>query len=370
MFFAKQYKPDAQASELAATPSPWESRPRSGWRGSGSLNQCNFSMILAFILIHCLASQINAQEIILRDLTQITDAKITSVDDESLQLADGKQLSWDAILQARVDPVWQNLVDSRIEKYGLPLYRLKHRLRQKNFAGAFEIARQWYDSDQQKFSGIEANFLVCRSVMLGRIGRGENALAIEPMIRAIELQEECSPEFLNSNPDLAFSKSELKTELCNQLLPVWGSVEQTVSQLNQLESQFDLQQLSQKWPGLAVYLSSMAVHSSQRERMIRWNAAMGGVPQLRPWQRVLNSDLSRTPLSILIRDAEGPLRISTMYLWATAEDQQASKSDRVLALLKIAANYQDEFPTLAKESLDRAVELTDDPDQKTALIGR
>ena len=206
--------------------------------------------------------------------------------------------------------------------------------------------------------------------MLGRIERGENELAIEPMIRAIELQEKCAAEFVESIATLAFTKQELKTELCRQLLPVWNSVNETRSRLVQLDSQFDLEKLTQKWPGLAVYLSSMAVHVSQRERMTQWNAAMGKVPQLRSWQRVLNSDLSRTPLSILIRDSEGPMRVTTMYWWATAKDQRATKSERVLTLLKIAANYRDEFPSLAKESLAHAVELTDDPDQKAALVER
>jgi len=59
-----------------------------------------------------------------------------------------------------------------------------------------------------------------------------------------------------------------------------------------------------------------------------------------------------------------------MYWWATAKEQQAAKPERVLALLKIVANYQDQFPSLAKESLARAVELTDDPDQKAVLTGR
>jgi len=356
-----QYKPEAQASGFVMVMTLASALFYNLRNHSLALRAC-ICFLVAFN-----SCSILAQEIVLRDLTRISNIRITSVDDASLNLADGKQLSWDQILQARVDPVSQNLVDSRIEKFGLPLYRLKHRLRQKNFAGAFEIAQQWYDNDEQKFSGSEANFLVCRSVMLGRIGRAENGLAIEPMVRAIELQEKCSSEFLTSIPGLAFSKSELKTELCNQLLPVWGSAEETVSQLNDLEAKLDLKTLTQKWPGLAVYLSSMTVHARQRERMTQWNSAMGSVPELRSWQRVLNSDLSQTPLSILLRDTEGPMRVSTMYLWATAEDQKAAKSERVLTLLKIAANYQDEFPALAKESLARAVELTDDPKERAAI---
>ena len=326
--------------------------------------------VCIFLVFAMLVNSLVAQEIVLRDLSRITNVSVTSATDESLTLSDGKQLSWDEVLQVRVDPVWQKPVDERIAKFGLPLYRLKHRLRQKNHDGAFEIARDWYDNDQNQFAGANANFLVCRSIMLGRIARGENGKAIEAMIRAMELQDQCSAKLLDSIPGIRFEENELKTQLCKQLLPVWGTTEEARAQLSKLDDQFDLKGLVQKWPGLAVYLSSMAVHSSQRERMTEWNSAMGKVSRFRPWQRVLNKDLSRAPLSTLIDGTEGPLRVTTMYWWAIAEDQQAAKAERVLTLLKIVANYKDQFPILARESLARAVELTEDPDEKAALTGR
>ena len=345
--------------------------------GSGTANDNARTMIHSLALRACIfvvfampGTSLLAQEIVLRDLSRITNVSVASATDESLTLSDGKQLSWDNVLQVRVDPVWQKPVDERIAKFGLPLYRLKHRLRQQNHDGAFEIARDWYENDQNKFAGADANFLVSRSIMLGRIARGENGKAMEAMIRAMELQDQCSPKLLDSIPGIRFEKNELKTQLCKQLLPVWGTADEARSQLSKLDDEFDLKDLVQKWPGLAVYLSSMAIHSRQRERMTEWNAAMGKVPQFRPWQRVLNSDLSRAPLSRLIDGAEGSLRVTTMYWWATAEDQQAAKPERVLTLLKIVANYQDQFPSLAKESLGKAVELTDDPDEKAALIER
>lgn len=322
------------------------------------------------MLVAMFGNSSTAQEIVLRDLTRITSTPITSATDESLNLSNGQKLSWDTILQARVDTVWQKPVDERIEKFGLPLYRLKHRLQQQNFDGAFEIARDWYDNDQNVFVGTSANFLVCRSVMLGHINRSENAKAVEAMIRALQLQQQCSTEFLDSIPGVTLDENELATKLCDELLPVWSSADEARNQLGKLDAQFDLKELVQKWPGLAVYLSSMAVESGQRERLTEWNSAMSKVPNLRPWQRILSSDLSRTSLSSLIRDTEGPRRVTTMYWWATAKGQRAAKPERVITLLKIVANYQDQFPTLAKESLARAVELTDDPDQKAALDGR
>lgn len=315
-----------------------------------------------------LASPVVSQEIVLRDLTRVSGVAVQDVSDEFLTLTDGQKLTWDQVLQAQVDPVWQKQLDQRLETFGEALYRLKHRMRQGNIQGAEEVANAWYEKEKQ-FAGGEANFLVCRAVMLGRIAAGEPELAVEPMIRALELQQQCSRKFLKSFSELSFSEQEFRTSLCEDLAPVWTSSRECLKQLNQLDAEFDLQKLTEAWPGLAVYLSSMAVHAQQRERMLPWNQSMGRVAAFRPWQRMMNSNLSRTPLSVLIRDTKGPLRVTTMYWWATAEDQQAPKSDRVLTLLKIVANYQQQYPALAKMSLDRAIALTDDPEERELLRG-
>ena len=322
--------------------------------------------LLPCIFLSCVSTGL-AQEIVLRELTRISGVSVQEVNDEFLSLSDGTKLTWDQVLQARVDSVWQKKLDQRLEKFGLPLYRLKHRLRQENFVGASEIANRWYEQPEQTFAGAEANFLVCRAVMLGRIAAGKRETVMEPMIRALLLQQDCSPSFLNAFKDLRFSDSEFKTQLCDDLPPVWTSAEGCAIELNRLDDGFDLEELTDRWPGVAVYLSSMAIHARQRERMQPWNSSMGRVAEFRPWQRMMNSSLSRTPLSILVRNTEGALRVSTMYWWATAEDQQAPKADRVLTLLKIVANYREEFPALSKLSLQQAIELTDDSKERELL---
>lgn len=330
------------------------------------LNSANSAWLFLWIFLSIAFASVStcfAQEIVLRDLTRISSVPVQDVNNEFLVLTNGQKLTWDQILQTQVDPVWQKQLDQRLKTIGLPLYRLKHRLRQKNFSGAFEIAKDWYGSDQQKFAGTESEFLVCRAVMLGRIAAGQRELSVEPMIQALKLQQECSSAFLEPFSHLAFSDSEFMTELCHDLSPIWTSREECLKQLGILEAKFDLKLLTNRWPGLAVYLSSMAVHAQQRERMQQWNSAMGSVAEFRPWQRMMNSNLSRTPLSVLIRDTEGSLRVSTMYWWATDPDQQAPKPDCVLTLLKIVANYQEEFPALSELSLQQAIKLTDDPEE-------
>jgi len=324
-------------------------------------------MVWVCLSLFLLSESVSAQVIVLRDLTRITSVPVQAVDDEFLTLTDGRKLTWDQVLQARVDSVWQRQVEQRIETFGLPLYRLKHRLQQGHVQAAYEVAQRWYQDKSQKFAGPQANFLVSRAVMLGRIDAGQRQQAVEPMLQALLLQQRCPQTFLDSMPEIAFPKDQFKTGISDDLLPVWSSPDGSAKQLNRLSSQFDLDQLTTKWPGLAVYLSSLAIDAKQRQRMTQWNSRMGKVPQLRPWQRILGSRFSQTPLSILIRNTEGATRVSAMYWWATAADQQAAKSERVLTLLKVVANYGDQYPTLAKLALSRAEELSDDASVQAVL---
>lgn len=337
------------------------------WQALLAGTSLQLAIVISFQLLFVSFNISSAQEVVLRDLSIISSVAVKSVDDEHLSLTDGQQLTWDKILQARVDPVWQKQVNQRINKFGGPLYRLKHRLSQNNIRGAYQIAKEWHENAEQQFVGNEANFLVSRAVMLGRIRAGERELALEPMLKALILQQDCSQEFLDSVPNLIFASDELKTGICKDLLPIWNSREESKAQLNRLIAGFDLDGLTSKWPGLTVYLSSMAVRARQRELANGWNAVMRRVPELRGWQQVLGSNLSQTPLSILIRDSKGLLRVSTMYWWATDQEQLASKADRVLTLLKIVANYGTEYPDLSKMALANAIELTEDPEIKRVI---
>ena len=302
------------------------------------------------------------QEIVLRDLTRIQNVAVVAIHEDGVQLSDSRKLTWDRILQAKVDESLKESFDAKLKKYSLPLFRLKHRIRSGDMEGAFDIAQQWYQNDQRKFGGAEANFLVCRSVMHGRINQQETVLAVEPMIQALLLQQDLSQEFRTQFADFVFGREELKTKICDSFVPVFEDDDLSRQELKRLESTYDLDELTRRYPALAVYLSSMAIQIQQREIATDWNIAMGSVPELRPWQRLLGSDLTRAPLSRLIDGAEGSLRVAAMYWWATADEQQAPKPQRVLTLLKIVAAYSDQFPSLAQRARVAAARLADDPE--------
>lgn len=322
---------------------------------------------LVICMVFSAAGEASAQSIVLRNLSRIYPAAIQSLDGESLTLAGGEKVTWDRVLQVDVDADWQQRIEQKVREIGEPLYRLKYRLQQNNVAGAYEIARQWYQQEDRSFSGVQANFMVCRAIMLGRLEGGERAAAIEPMLQALILQQQCEQGFLDSLPHIAFAPDELKAGIHEGFLPVWSSQEEAAPQLKRLFSGFDLDEQVARWPGLAVYLCSLSIHAQQRERAPSWGLAMQGVPQLRRWQGMLNKRFSRMTLPTLTAGLEDGLRVAALYCWASDREQQAAKSDRVLALLKIVANDGERYPRVAKLALARSIELTEDPKVRKVL---
>lgn len=308
----------------------------------------------------------SAQVIVLRDLSRVQGVGVKNVNDEALTLADDRQLSWDRILQADVGSVWQQDVDDRVAQIGLPLFRLKQRLRVGDFAAALEIAEPAYRGDRP-FAGSDANFLVCRAVMQRRIEAGRFAEAVEPMFRAVMLQDQCRQETLDSFPHLLFDSNALKTEICEQLLPIWPDVKATKTQLVSLANSADVSKLIKTHPAAAIYLATMAAQTGQSQQLARWEADLE-IEELRPWRLLIKPDFAKTYYSRMLPGAAGSLRVVAMYQWATDRASGESNANRrVLALLNIVANYQQRFPQAAALALEAAIELSDDAVQREIL---
>lgn len=321
------------------------------------------SLLLAWIAAPQVGS---AQVIVLRDLSRVLNVAVKSLDDEALTLMDDRQYSWDQILQADVAPRWQKELNDRVTRIGLPLFRLKQRLRISDFKGAMEIAESVYRGDAA-FVGCDANFLVCRSVMQGRIEAGQFAEAVEPMFRAVILQEQCRKETLDSFPHLLFEPNVLKAEVCEQLLPIWPDHDAAKTELARLAKSADVEAFVETHPAAAVYLATMAARTEQYELASRWSAALDSA-ELRPWRLLIKPDFAKTYYSQMVRDAVVPLRLVAMYQWATDPRSGESNSNRrVLELLKIVANYQKKFPQASRLSLQAAISISDDSAEREIL---
>ncbi len=319
-----------------------------------------------FVFTFGCVAELFSQTIVLRDLSIISDATVRSVEDEGLLLSSGQRIPWDRILQAEIDDAFQQQLNDRIEQVGLPLFRIKQRLLVSDFSGAFEIAEPLY-LDGPSLPGNAANFLLCKSVMMGRIESGQYAAAVEPMLRSVEFQSKCTDGSLDSFSHLLFEATELRTEVCDELLPIWPDVEQAKIELERLMDSDAITRIMESFPAAAIYLASMAAQTEQYDLVQRWDQTFRA-ESLRRWRVVMQSSFVRNSYRRIMSDAEGALRVVAMYLWATDQNSGEQNADRrVLKLLTIVANYQQQFPVAARISLQAAIELSTNPLQRQSL---
>lgn len=85
------------------------------------------------------ATTVQQQEVLLRDLTRLDDTSVVRFDRFSVELSNGKTLSWDQILQANAGNAQQEF-DQRLRSFGLPLFRIRQRLANQDYDGAGVVA--------------------------------------------------------------------------------------------------------------------------------------------------------------------------------------------------------------------------------------
>lgn len=85
------------------------------------------------------ATTAQQQEVLLRDLTRMDGTSVVRFDRFSVELSNGKTLSWDQILQASGGNAQQDF-DQRLRSFGLPLFRVRQRLANQDYDGAGVVA--------------------------------------------------------------------------------------------------------------------------------------------------------------------------------------------------------------------------------------
>ena len=84
-----------------------------------------------------------ADQIVLRDLTIISDRKVTAFDVDGIQLDDGKSLTWDQVEKASIGEQ-QAEFDALLKQLGNDLYRLRRRLTDGDYEGLLPHAEALY----------------------------------------------------------------------------------------------------------------------------------------------------------------------------------------------------------------------------------
>jgi len=195
---------------------------------------------IVFLAIQIFASHIALSQspIILRDLTLIRDKTISNFDRSAITLSDGSTLNWDEVLKARLPQDTdlgqrQSEFDDFIKQIGLPLFRVKTRIQQGDWAGAGRIAGPIFDSvmdGSATFSNPDVEYLICLATMKARTGQGSaqrnRAGAVIPFLRALTAQPDVDQKTLAivGTQRIADKREDV---LSPDLLPVWFDVGQT-----------------------------------------------------------------------------------------------------------------------------------------------
>ncbi len=287
--------------------------------------------------------------IVLRDLTLVPDVQVTGMSLDGLQLGDGRQLSWDQILQGTVDGQQQAEFDRWLAEIGLPLFRIRRRLASQDDGALQPFADQLVARCQNEGQASEALYLARCAQFRYLLFQGDREAALVPLLQMLNLRHN-RPQLarLDAACHLRFDESGI----CENLLPVW----------------FDSRAAAAVFAGLSdvpessagrVYYTTLSIAAGQPPGRDRQIATGPGDP----WQSIhaaqtalLAGDFPAV-LAAIDPDDHRPAasrHAIALYYTGLAASQLALSSDDatgdpawMLGLLQIPARYENRFPELA-----------------------
>lgn len=227
--------------------------------------------LMLFASGHGWAQKPDSHELILRDLTRIKTT-VSSFDKGGITLVDNRKIDWDEVLQARVDANQQKDFDQLVKEIGIPIFRLKTRIKQGDWWGAGIIADPMFElnlTEGNVFPNQDSEYLACLATMRSRMVSGQRSNAVLPFIKSQELQSQVSPKTveLTDTSQPVISKSPIG--LANELLPVWFDDSQLESCRAKIAELYKYQQVTSGTdpsPALTIYFASMEVELGRYER--------------------------------------------------------------------------------------------------------
>lgn len=225
-----------------------------------------------------------ADRIVLRDLSIIGDRNVQGVDEDGLQLDDGRLITWDRVEQVAIADEQRNAAALRLlDELGQPLYRIRQRVSVGDDRGALEYAEQLYPRYRDRDSATA--YLVVQALMWGRLAADKREAALGPYFWCLA--------YLRRHPDqpplpggrrLAFDP---KTGLTPELPPIWFDAEASREAIADV-SKMGARMPRPRPPGMYVYLATLAIAADQpklAEQALR--AVPSSDPLMAQWRRLI-----------------------------------------------------------------------------------
>jgi hypothetical protein len=308
-----------------------------------------------------------ADRLILRNLELIADRTVTAVDEDGILLdkprAGGSdRLTWDEIERGRVAPELQGDFNRLKDELGPPLFKLRQRLRIGDYAGLLAPAEELYPRFAPRQS--QTAYLVCQSLMWGRLASGEREAAVEPFLRCVDLlaREMADPRRLPGPRRLLMDDD---SPLCGDLPPVWLDRQAAQEVLPAVQSL--IKEMPMPRPAEAyIYYASLAATAGEFDEATKVLDAIGdesgGARHARDVIRgQIQVERGRPASAVALEAAEkaGPSAVLALArywrgLGSVAAKDADQKRDGLLSLLSIPANDKGDQAELAACALHQS----------------
>lgn len=314
-----------------------------------------------------------ADRLILRDLTVIADRTVVACDEDGVRLneplANGRRmLRWDEIARGRVSEALQPTFDQLREELGLPLFRLRQRLKTGDYRALLAPAQELAPRFIERKS--DAAYLVAQSLMWGALANGQREAALAPYLRAVELLRTnvADAKRLPGERRLAF---DAQTGLSPELLPLFFDQAAAREAMPQVRDAITAMSVPRP-EGTRLYFGALALVAGDQEtagKMLDgWTPEARSLAELRRIALAQREVLAGTPgAAVAALKAEGAkllpeYRALAEYWVALATDPQdsVSRQDAALDLLGMVVRYGTSQPAIAAAALDRARQLLAD----------
>lgn len=332
-------------------------------------------IILTCCLLFAFTTSVQADRLILRDLTLLRDVTVTGFDEEGVNVTDHGLVPWHQVELGSVGAERQADFDRLRDELGTPLYRIHQRMKVGDYAGLRAPADALFDRYKNRDS-LPA-YLVCQAVMWGRLATGDREGAVEPYFYCLRYLKQ-HKEDAAKLPGERHLNHDPQTGLSADLLPLFFNHDRAAATLPQASAAATAVGTSAA-DGIFVYMSALALAAENYEEADAWRKRIrSGNPTLKQWPQLLtaqqqiqtgSADQARaalTPQIHVLQSINQPVGWYLLGLAGARSENFLDIQNGVLDLLHIPALYGHAHPELAAAALQeasRALTRTREPDR-------
>ncbi len=318
------------------------------------LCRAGLAAILLVALVGLAPSSIDADQLVLSDLTSLVDVTVAEVDADGVLLIGARRIGWDRLRAGEVAPELQEAFDRHVVELGIPLRRLRYRLTIGDYRGLAEGAEVLAPIYAESASPTAA--LVRLAAFRGHLEAGRRAAALGAWLA---LQRTDAPSFDAEDSRLPWPAVSQAGLWSPELPPIWFDSDEATAAFEQVAAEFAA--IPRPTPTARLLFASLAIAAGRSSVATEQIAAVTAPNENeKGWIEVLKLTLERT--------GDGP---TTRTIALRQRLPSLSPEVRPLALYELAkARLADGASTdITGPTLDLLAIPAEYPTSGTDLIG-